>query len=194
MEYLLQEIRPTSKATFAKYMKDYVHFELPDKYQPSATYFKPMYDALLLFRADFERTYKALSRNNEENIPEVSEKNGGLIEIFLTKIGNYAKQVFTEFHKRGKKYKYIDKFLDEFYNEVEKDYKLSLQLKGMNVHFAQADKSYEKTGVQLSKPYAYSKSRSAVKLHNITTDVDEDQKDHSVYIHELNNGENERVE
>ena len=182
--YLLKEVRPKTKLAFIDCLERHVSFELPHNYRPSASDFKPFYDALLLYRKNFERVFDAISFHNENNIPLVENKDGGLIKVFLDKIKfDYGKNLFKLFPK--KKFKSIDDFLNTFYLEVEQDFKRYKRARETNSHFGGTEyvsRSHSSKPVQLTKPHAYPHKKKFThgKLNAILGDQDEDESNNDM--------------
>jgi hypothetical protein len=82
---LLQElVRPQTVLDFQKALEKYVEFPtLPRNYRPTVVDFKLFYDAILEYKTNFQDLYEVLAENNQDNIPQANNKEGGLIKIFL---------------------------------------------------------------------------------------------------------------
>ena len=137
MKLLMREVRPESPLLFLKVLDKSVDFDAPRNYVPSALDFTPLYNALLLYRNDFTMIVDILSEGNEENIPPITNKEGGLIHMFLKKIPfDYGKHVMQTI-KQGK-FKSIRAFLNEFYRVVEQHKAVFLNTKSMNQFFSRS--------------------------------------------------------
>jgi hypothetical protein len=106
---------------FQQYLRKYTYFNLPYGYVPNSNDFRIFYDALQLYRNTFLRVYEIMVRDNEYNIPECNNEEGGIVRIFTEKIPfNYGKNVIYSFSK--KKFDNIYEFLKNFYKVVEAHY------------------------------------------------------------------------
>lgn len=86
---LQKEFRPKDRIDFIKKLDDSVGFEFTSHYKPTADYFKPFYDALLLYISKFSEVFDILSFGitHEQNIvPRCDTKPGGLVKTFVSKI------------------------------------------------------------------------------------------------------------
>lgn len=111
-------VRPTSRLDFSLKLAANISFGTTLNYKPTADYFRPFYEDLLVYRNLYIKVYELLAENNIPNIPELKNKEGGLFKIFIDKIPfEYGLRVFQIIG--GKKYKSIYKFLSRFYKVVE---------------------------------------------------------------------------
>jgi hypothetical protein len=109
--------RPKSMLEFQQYLRKYTYFNLPYGYVPNSNDFRIFYDALQLYRNTFLRVYEIMVRDNEYNIPECNNEEGGIVRIFTEKIPfNYGKNIIISFSK--KKFDNIYEFLKNFYKVV----------------------------------------------------------------------------
>ena len=87
---LMQEqFRPTDKLDFMKQLESNVEFVFSAHFRPTPEYFKPFYDALLLYIFTFTRISEILSHGTDDarsNIPRCDNKPGGLVRAFVGKI------------------------------------------------------------------------------------------------------------
>lgn len=187
-KYLLKEVKPRSKLAFLDCLDKHLKFEVPYNYVPSASNFKPLYNGLLLYRKDFERIYEVISTKNKDNIPDLKNKDGGLLKVFLDKIPfDYGQRLFKSF--KNDKFHSIQMFLDYFYSEVENDYKRYKLVKETNSHFKSAD--FVQKDIKLEKfPSAEKKAfpyrKPVNKVSALSQDIHEVVKD-SVETIEINN-------
>jgi hypothetical protein len=139
--------------------------------------FKPMYQSLLLYRKDFSTMLDFLSENNERNIPKCTNKEGGLIKNFLSKIPfHYGDNIWNSFSNQ--RYNNMDEFLKPFYKEV--NYHNRAYIKNKAHSYAMISDPNEKsklaqeeTGIKpLVKPYH--------KLNAIDNDSDSSEIESSV--------------
>ena len=113
--------RPKSTLEFQQYLRKYTYFNLPYGYVPNSNNFRIFYDALQLYRNTFLRVYEIMASDNEYNIPECNNEEGGIVRIFTEKIPfNYGQNVIYSFSK--KKFDNIYEFLKNFYKVVEAHY------------------------------------------------------------------------
>lgn len=165
-KYLLREVRPNSKLAFIECLEKYVDFEIPHSYKPDAINFKPFYNALLIYRSSFERVLEAISTRNEENIPDIKYKEGGLIKVFVDKIKfSYGKRVFQVLEKE--KFASMEEFLNRFYERVEVDFKISKLALDANSHFGGAEPQSATLHNQSSKPRASRSKRYPTRLNAV---------------------------
>ena len=135
IKLLMKEVRPESPLIFLKVVDKSVTFELPHAYRPSASEFLPLYNALLMYRNDFTMIVDVLSEKNSANIPPVTNKEGGLIHLFLKKIPyDYGKHVMQTM-KLGR-FRNIHDFLRPFYKVVEQHKDDFTRTKSMNQFFS----------------------------------------------------------
>jgi hypothetical protein len=82
---LLQaQIKPETTLAFTKMLSKNVVFPtLHQGYTPTSVTFQTLYDALLQYKATLTNVYEILAENNEDNTPPVSNKEGGLLKIFM---------------------------------------------------------------------------------------------------------------
>ncbi len=87
---LQSELCPQSLMEFEKILRREAVFTMAtvnESYKPNPVDYRPMYRAILRFKSEFLRVYEALAQNCEPScIPECTNKDGGLINIFLQKI------------------------------------------------------------------------------------------------------------
>ena len=90
--------------------------------------FQSFYDRLLTLRSEFTEKYNFLAFKNEDNEPKMKNEPLGTIRIFLDLIPeNYGKTLFANL--RSQKYHDLKSFLDAFYEEAKKHYKISVEAK-----------------------------------------------------------------
>ena len=129
-----KEISPSSKLDFVTLLQANVSFQLPDRYKPTPTHFNPMYHALLAFRTDFISIYELLAEDNDLNIPDCKNKEGGLLKIFLDKIPfEYGKRTFQSL--ATDKFEDLYKFLTAFYKQVQSDEDFARNARQLNQKF-----------------------------------------------------------
>lgn len=111
-------VRPTSRLDFSLKLASNISFGATLNYKPTADYFRPFYEDLLIYKNLYTKVYELLAENNDPNIPELKNKDGGLLKIFIDKIPyEYGVRVFQVIG--GKKFESIYKFLSSFYKIVE---------------------------------------------------------------------------
>ncbi len=132
---LQAEIRPGDKLTFIKTLDRNVTFELQSGYKPTAIDFKPMYEAVLVFKKKFLTVFEMLSEDNDEqNIPSTDTKPGGLIHCFNSKIPfNYGQNVYTTLEV--KKFATLYDYERAFSSVLEGHYKFYLKSRTLQQTF-----------------------------------------------------------
>jgi hypothetical protein len=83
------EFRPKDRLDFMKQLENNVDFEISSHYRPTPEYFKPFYDALLLYMSKFSKVYDILVlgiRDDKTILPRCDNKTGGLVKAFVSKI------------------------------------------------------------------------------------------------------------
>jgi hypothetical protein len=170
VKYLLEEVRPKSPLQFRIDMEKHVKFVLPNGYTPTASDFRPFYDALLILRNEFQTLYDILSEKNEDNVPPVTNKDGGLVKVFLDCISHgYGKRVYESM--KDKHFHSIHDFLRPFYKTVGTHYRQFERVKLMNQHFY---------GTQFETPAkAASRPPYTVKKHGLNNIQEAEAKDDS---------------
>ena len=119
LDLLQSALKPKSPVAFDTHLKDYIDFKIPQSYVLSVQNFKPMYQALLIYRTDFKRICEFMSIENERNVPKCDNKPGGLIKTFLSKIPfSFGEELFKQLRKS--KFSSLEEFLNEFYAEIQK--------------------------------------------------------------------------
>src|SRR6185437_13365682 len=101
-----------------------------------ASNFKPLYEALLIYKDKTIKAYEILADGNSpDNIPAINNKDGGLIRVFLDGFTiDYGKSMYQNLPDR--KYKTIYEFLTAFYKGVQVHYHNYVETKNMNHFFA----------------------------------------------------------
>ncbi len=134
IQMLLKEVIPKSPLAFRKALQDHDSFELPHGYRPRADDFRPFYDALNIKKFRWTRIYEILSTDNEVNIPPITNKEGGLIKVYLDSIPfNYGHRVYETMKETKFKDMYV--FLKKFYKIVQQHFEYFENAKQMNQHF-----------------------------------------------------------
>ena len=127
-------VRPKTTLEFLRVLRDYLEFKYEGRDAPSPTSFLPFYTSLLLYRDDFYKLYDVISARNDHIIPPSTDKEGGLIKLFIEKISfNYGKLLYRSLKQT--KFDDINDFIDDFYVVVEKDYRLSQAARSVMEHF-----------------------------------------------------------
>ena len=137
---LLQEtIRPPTVLDFQRVLASSVEFPQEQRYQkPTAIAFRAFHDAVLVYRKNFITIFEILAENNEENIPSVNNKDGGLIKIFVDKIPYKYGDNFVK-SRKDQKYATIHDFIDDFEATLAEHYQLSKSAKSMQQFFGGSD-------------------------------------------------------
>jgi hypothetical protein len=117
-----EECRPISKLQFQEALKKHTYFDIPHNYVPTSSAFKPFRDALLSYRRKFLRAFEIMAQDNEENVPQCDDKEGGLIKIFVEKIPfSYGKKIINSWAKK-RRFPDIYAFLKKFFAVVKEHY------------------------------------------------------------------------
>ena len=159
---LLREVRPEDKLIFYSTMAKSVKMELPSSYKPSPLDFKPLYQAILRLREKFMRVYEILAEDNQDNIPDCTDKDNGLIRLWIDAIPfGYGKKVYQSMPV--KKFHDIYAFVRAFMVVVEKDFERYRQNAVMKHHFS-GTAVHETTSAASSRP---SRSQATQRFHEI---------------------------
>jgi hypothetical protein len=131
LDLIRKAVKPTSSSIFRANLTELVSTELTPLMEVSTENFQKVYEALLLYRSDFIAHFNLMAQDNEVAVPLCSNKEGGLIEIFLKKLPtDYCKNIMFNFKKDGKKeWKDIHSFLEDFYIVVQSQYTFYEELK-----------------------------------------------------------------
>jgi hypothetical protein len=117
--YVQDLIKPTTIVDFREKLERNIEFVMPKGYSPLPTDFHVFYNALLIYRARFRKVYELLAYDNEDNCPECTNKEGGLIRSFLNPIPfEYGTRVMVQMGSK-RKFSEIHEFLTAFYKYVE---------------------------------------------------------------------------
>jgi len=83
------EFRPIDRLDFMKQLENNVEFVFTAHYKVTPEYYRPLYDALLLYISKFTKIYEILIhgiRNDMTILPRCDNKPGGLVKAFVNKI------------------------------------------------------------------------------------------------------------
>jgi len=118
-QLLQNALKPTTMKAFEKNLVAYLDFGLPPNFVPSVTNFRHLFRALISYRTAFMELYDFMSWENKRNVPPCTNKPGGLIKIFISKIvpASLGENI-VQGMKRLSKYTRIEDFLDAFYDAV----------------------------------------------------------------------------
>ena len=116
---LKEQIRPSSKLAFKTALERSTEFPaLPVNYRPSVINFQVFYDALLSYKKSFLFVYEILAEDNDQNIPHVTNKEGGLLKSFIDRIPyKYGFNTFQSIKKANE--------IDNFYTFLRRFYKIT---------------------------------------------------------------------
>ena len=176
LQLLQRALVPTSKKAFKKQMTSYLDFKLPSNYTPVVTNFKPLYRALLTYRTEFKQLYDFMSYKNQANVPKCSNKPGGLIKIFVSKIvpSHYGEAILETLEKSS--YKHVDDFLSDFYKHVQRSY---------NTYMKAKDASYllgDPVPFSATRPSNTSSSGSSLRKNTSQYQGDSRQEKHTLSL------------
>lgn len=183
IKLLVKAIRPRSKMEFRLVLNKGTSFELPGGYRPSASDFKPFYDAYLFYNKQFLHVYEVCAHNNADNIPPLNNKEGGLIKEFLDKIPyGYGKKLYESFADH--KFETIYDFLSKMNKQIQKHYRSAMATRLVNQHFAGTQFEIPTAAATRSDP-----SKTKHKLHNVqhlssALDFFEDDDAHQLQCYE----------
>ena len=143
---ILTIVQPADKNLFYKYMDKYVEFPtLPRSYVATVSNFKLMYEALLLYRLNFTNTFDVCSLMNKSScIPNIDNKEGGLIKLFLSKIP-FKWGINTYNSWTRPKFTALQDFIMKFYFAVERENKMSLSVRASQAKFELSAKVFTPT-------------------------------------------------
>ena len=140
---LLQNaLKPTTVKAFEQHLVDYLDFYVPSSYTASATNFKPLYRALINYRTEFMHLYEFMAWKNKAHVPLCTNKPGGLIKIFVSKIvpSSLGENIIQSMKKLSE-YSNIEDFLEGFYKVVQSAYKKAQGAKDLG-HLLGTQSSY----------------------------------------------------
>jgi hypothetical protein len=138
IQLIQTHVRPRTTIEFLKVLRDSLEFKYDSKDAPTPTKFSAFYTSLLLYRSEFSNLYDVIAAHNDHIIPPCNEKDGGLIKLFIEKISfDYGKLLYRSLRKT--KYSDIHDFIEDFYEIVEKDYRLSEAARSVSEHFGGTD-------------------------------------------------------
>ena len=146
-KYLQKACQPNCTIQFIDYLNRYVDFELPEKYSPNVLGYPKFRQALLKLREDYMYFFLFMSTmNHSGNIPELSNKKGGLIKIFLDKIPfDYGQNLYQDL--KVKNFNDLSDFMDKFYALVAGDMKTAERAKITMLHFSGIDIARKSAGL-----------------------------------------------
>jgi hypothetical protein len=194
---LQSECRPVSVLEFQKKLRKHTYFDLPAHYIPKPSDFRIFHDALLLYRNKFLRAFEVMAADNEENIPECTNKEGGLIKIFVEKIPySYGKNIVQSFMVT--KFHDLYAFLKKFYKVVSDHYAAYELTTMVSQHFEGTEvanterlprpATYEK---KTDNSRGFAKDFSRQRLHHIDEDeINVFAQDYDLECDDENSGEN----
>lgn len=165
-EFLLalqRATRPLDRTQFYNNIMKNVDFQIPRNYHPSPIYFRPLYDALQIYRTDFTRYYEFMRDKKGKNVPKIENKQNGLIKLFLSKIPfGYGDKIFQKL--KSNKFTDFSDFLNEFYKKVEQQYDISCLSSAMNQNFDKPTQEVHFSSTPTTKP---TYDRRVQKIHNL---------------------------
>jgi len=162
LKLIQKHIRPNNVLTFLHHLITDVKFFYKGSV-PDTGNFKEFYTSLLLYKDRFEKMFDFLAEKNNNNIPQLTNKPGGIIKIFLDKIPyKFGLNVFQGMKKKN--YKTFHKFLKYFMKEVKKTSKLSELLKESDLRFGSLEEN-------LTNPT----KKQAFQKHNEINEIAEEE-------------------
>jgi hypothetical protein len=122
-------VKPESIAAFETQLRKYAKFTQFDRYEATPMNFKPLYEALLLYRREFMLLYSTMASKNAENVPPCNNKQGGLIEVWLSQIPQpYGQKVYQALLRDNQKFDVFDNFIEQYFKIVHSHYKESVRI------------------------------------------------------------------
>jgi len=119
------EFRPKDRLDFMEQLNANVEFKISDHFRPSPEYFRPFYDALLVFMTRYVEVHEVLIigiRDNKAILPRVDNKEFGLVRSFVAKIPfEYGTRVLNLLSDI--KWDNLYDFVKDFRNIVERNKK-----------------------------------------------------------------------
>ena len=115
-----------------------------------------------------------MSYKNQANVPKCSNKPGGLIKIFVSKIvpSHYGEAILETLEKSS--YKHVDDFLSDFYKHVQRSY---------NTYMKAKDASYllgDPVPFSTTRPSSTSSSGSSLRKNTSQYQGDSRQEKHTL--------------
>ena len=89
LELLQEVVRPPSLASFLEALRVQIKLDLPENFTLEPFNFKMLYDAYLVYKEKWLIRYTYMSKDNEVNIPQCHDKDGGLIHLYLYGLNMY---------------------------------------------------------------------------------------------------------
>ena len=128
-------VRPTDKLDFYKKMEKNLKFpSLYADYKLSAVNFLPMFQAVNQFKEDYIRIYDFLSHDNEQMVPAINNKPGGLLLILINKIPfDYMKGVLQTIGRF--QFTTVHEMWSEVFKQVNDDKKIGKLCRILQVRF-----------------------------------------------------------
>ena len=132
IQLMQKALRPTDVIDFTKKLEKNIRFELPSGYRPSVTNFMPFHQGMLMYRQLFTRIFEFLSEGNDKyNIPKADDKEGGSINIFLSKIPfRIGQRMYRNLNQR--RFDDIFIFLEVYYNQLKTLFDKSIESRTLN--------------------------------------------------------------
>jgi hypothetical protein len=137
-DLLQKKVKPGSPLEFSRKLDSHVDFVISKGYKPTPSDFKFFLQALRTYRQKFRKLFELLAKDNGENVPEMKNKDEGVIKIFLKKIPfEYGNRVWQTMRtpRCATLYEFLKKW-DEVVNLHEEQHKGAVQLKQ---HFGGSD-------------------------------------------------------
>jgi hypothetical protein len=190
-------VRPKSKADFLIALRRRVPLVLPPGYKPDPANFRILYAAYLDYKAKWWTRYLYMSTDNNHNIPECHDKDGGLINLFLAGLDQvpYPRSKYRDMpHNLKKLFKGpegFELFLDNLYDEFKKDYERSLTARELasSINLKVEDSMYTpKEATPIPKSNSFQKDRKALPANRLSTFEQQDEtqvEDESTVVKEL---------
>ena len=171
LKYLRQAIRPKNKLDFAAILAKSVEFSEGDSFKIYLNHFEKFYSKLLTYRKHFTDVYEFLAHNNKvTHIPRCDNKEGGLIQIFNSKIpDSYGAKVLQVLAKT--KFDSIYEYLDAFFVVAKEHNAHAENLKKLNHFLPKAMPS--KTPPLVSRQSGH---RSTTLNHIADDEMEDDRK------------------
>lgn len=176
--WISRVVQPLSRHQFLMYMEQNAIFDTKIAgYKPTAVDYKPMQLALNAYREDFEMLFNLLSEYNKpKNIPAITNKDGGIIKVWLAPLGEYGNKIHIDIPPPDKgKWDTLESYLDKFFDVVAVHQRLAEHTKQLQL--ALTPKKTNMLTINATKPLANTDFRRKLqRLHHIEEQewVDED--------------------
>ena len=202
-QVMREHVRPRTKRSFIEALKYKIDLNWPDNYVISAVHFKVAYERYRVYKRLFIQRYDFIAEDNEDKIPDLTDREDGLITIFLAGINkfNYTSELYkripTEVKKTFKNREGFTLFLKAFYDMMDDDYHSYLKAHELaeNMRDQKKSSAAEQQSPAVKKEQytrTYNRPRDNRPLHMIEESVvSEDRRTHENRVEEVPNSDDE---